>query len=114
MPHVIRPTVGAPAALMLGVLTTSAAADWPTDAASPLHVGPAESLVEIRHEVAADGASLYLVDDSLDVARHAAEHGWIRREAVEAVAAALESADPPRDAVDDLIEAAQEKGEPHD
>lgn len=64
----------------------------------------AEVIQDLAAKVEADGAALYLVDDSLDVARHAAEHGWIRKEAVEAVAASVEAARRPPDALDELID----------
>jgi phosphatidate phosphatase APP1 len=64
---------------------------------------------ELAAKVEADGAVLYLVDDSLDVARRAAEHGWIRREAVQAVAAEVEAARRLPDTLDELIEGVQDK-----
>lgn len=67
----------------------------------------AEVIQDLAVKVRPDGAVLYLVDDSLDVARQAAEHGWIRTEAVEAVAASVEAARRPADEFDELIERAQ-------
>jgi len=67
-----------------------------------------ESIKDLAAEVEEDGAALYLADDSLSVARRAADHGWIRRESVGAVAAAVEGAARPLDTLDELIEAPPE------
>jgi phosphatidate phosphatase APP1 len=63
-----------------------------------------ESIRNLATEVREDGAVLYLADDSLGVARLAAEHGWIRREAVDEVAAGPEAGDTPPDPLDELLE----------
>lgn len=64
-----------------------------------------ESIGDLAAEVEADGAALYLVDDSLEISRHAADHGWIRQEAVATVAAEVEAGDKPPGALDALIDA---------
>jgi len=68
-----------------------------------------EVIDDLAARVEADGAVLYLVDDSLEVARRAAAHGWIREEAVEAVAASVEAAQRPPDALDELLEVSGDK-----
>jgi phosphatidate phosphatase APP1 len=65
----------------------------------------ADSIGDLAVEIEAEGAFLHLAEDSLDVARRAAEHGWIRLQAVEAVAAAIEAGDRPHDPLDELIDA---------
>lgn len=63
-----------------------------------------ESVGALAAEVEADGACLHLVDDSLGVARRAAEEGWIRQEVVAPVAAEIESCHQPPDPLDKLID----------
>ncbi len=64
-----------------------------------------KSIDKLASEVEAEGALLHLVDDSLEIARRAADHGWIRQEAVETVAAEIEAAAAPAEPIDELIEA---------
>lgn len=64
----------------------------------------AREIESLAREVEADGAVLYLVENSLDIARHAAAHGWIRTDALEAVAAGMEAGGRPADELDELIE----------
>lgn len=64
-----------------------------------------ESIHDLADEVEADGAAFYLAEDSLDIARHAADRGWIRRAAVASVAADIEAEGQPLEPVDELIDA---------
>ena len=64
-----------------------------------------ESIHDLVDEVEADGAAFYLAEDSLDIARHAADRGWIRRAAVASVAADIEAEGQPLEPVDELIDA---------
>ena len=63
----------------------------------------------LAEEVEADGAVLHLASDSLDVAQHAADYGWIQQEAVENVATSMEAENRQRDGLDDLIDAPPSK-----
>jgi len=63
-----------------------------------------ETIDALAADVEADGACLHLAADSLDVARYAAEHGWIRREAVVAVEAEVETCREPLDPLDEIID----------
>jgi len=54
--------------------------------------------------VKADGGELHLIEDSLEIARLAAERGWIRTEAVDAVAAEFELDRQPPTPLEELIE----------
>jgi len=63
-----------------------------------------ESIRALAAEVEADGACLHLATDSLDVARYAAEEGWIRQQSIAAVAASLEADSSPADPLDELID----------
>lgn len=69
----------------------------------------AKAIERLAARVEADGGVLYLVEDSLDAARRAAEHGWIRKEAVEGVATSVEAARVPTVELDELIERAPEE-----
>lgn len=62
------------------------------------------SIHDLTDEVEADGAAFYLAEDSLDIARHAADRGWIRRAAVASVAAEIEAEGQPLEPVDELID----------
>ena len=63
-----------------------------------------ESIRDLATEVREDGAVLYLADDSLEVAHKAAEHGWIRPEAVAAVEAEIAADRRPLGPVDEPLE----------
>lgn len=52
--------------------------------------GRAQAIRELAREVAAQGSTLILAEDSLEMARHAAASGWIAPAAVEAVASERE------------------------
>ena len=69
----------------------------------------AEAIDRLAAKIEVDGAVLYLVEDSSDAARRAAEHGWIRPEAVETVAASVEAGSRPTDELDELIERAPDE-----
>ena len=69
----------------------------------------ADAIARLAARVEADGAVLHLVEDSVDAAHRAAEHGWIRREAVEAVAASVKAAEGPSDKLDALIDRAPDE-----
>jgi len=45
-----------------------------------------EAIGELAHEVVEQGSTLILADDTLSMARHAVEQGWIRPEALEEIA----------------------------
>jgi phosphatidate phosphatase APP1 len=63
-----------------------------------------ESIRNLASEVREDGAVLYLADDSLQVVRKTADHGWIRREAIASVEAEIQAGHASPDAVDQLID----------
>jgi len=73
-----------------------------------------ESIRNLASEVREDGSVLYLADDCLEVARKAAEHGWIREDAVAAVKAGINEAEGPPDAVDALIDTPPAQAGPGD
>lgn len=64
----------------------------------------AASIEKLAKEVKASGALFHLAKDSLDVARRAAEQGWIREDAVAKIAKEVEEDGRDPDALDDLVE----------
>ena len=69
----------------------------------------ADSIGDLAAEVERDGSVLFLADDSLDIARRAADQGWIRRETVAPIATSIEADGGPMDALDELINTPAEK-----
>jgi phosphatidate phosphatase APP1 len=68
------------------------------------------SIDKLAAEVDSDGAEFHLVDDSLEIARHAAEDGWIRSDQLEKIAADVEAAGAPSEPLDELIETRPSSG----
>lgn len=66
----------------------------------------AESIRILGKAIKADGAVLYLANDSLDVAEKAADHGWIKKNAIAAVAESVEEGKQQPGPLEILIDAA--------
>lgn len=63
----------------------------------------AASIEALAADCAAEGVTLHLAGDSLDVARFAAQHGWIAAERTDAVAAAMQAPKRASDGIEALL-----------
>lgn len=70
-----------------------------------------EAIAELARQVAKDGTTLILAEDTLPMAQHAAEQGWISPSALPAIQDEKEADEAPPTKLEELVGAAPEKEE---